>query len=114
MHILDFLLLILAGLALIAILSMFLVNGIRYLLQEVRLSLAHRRARSIQPQKGQIWIQDGEEDNEILIQDINEDGTIVLTKLHPLYFGEKAQTWKDTPETWKERFSKHRLILGGL
>jgi hypothetical protein len=110
MSVLGWLFLIIAIQAAFGFLVAALIKGILHVFREMRLNQAHRKALHIQPEKGQVWIQDGEEENEIYIQDIAEDGTVVLTTAKPSYATNRSKCWRDTPERWKERVANRRLI----
>lgn len=114
MQIMLWLILIIAGQAVLCIVSVALIKAISYISKESRLALAHRKARNIKPAKGQVWIQDGQEDNEIFVQEIGPDGSIVLTTKNASYGNNGGIFWKDTPETWKERVNNRRLILSSF
>jgi hypothetical protein len=110
MPILCLLLFVIAIQATLALIVSTFIKWIIQTAKEIRLNQAHQKALHIRPERGQVWIQDGEEDNEIYIQDICEDGAVVLTTAHPVYAGKRAKSWRDTPERWRERVANRRLI----
>jgi hypothetical protein len=110
MSVLVWLFLIIAIQAAFGFMVVALIKGILHMFKEMRLAKAHRKARHIQPEKGQVWIQDGEEENEIYIHDVAEDGAVVITTTPPDYGLSRVKCWIDTPERWKERVANRRLI----
>jgi hypothetical protein len=110
MSVLLWLFLIIAIQAALGLIIVALIKWIIHTVKEIRLNKAHRKARHIRPEKGQVWIQDGEEENEIYIHDVAEDGAVVITTMPPNYGVSRAKCWIDTPERWKERVTNRRLI----
>lgn len=96
------------GLTVMLVLLCCLVAGVAFAMRAISVRVRSRKSRSMGPQEGQVWIQDGKD--HLYITTVYENGMIGISRV-PQGSNCTHSFWSELATTFEERKRNRHLIL---